>query len=278
MKRLICVAGVVALALATSGCDKLKSRDQLNQGVQSFKSAKYTDAVEHFKQAIDLDPSNPNARLYLATAYYVQYIPGAESPDNVKLAQAATDEFMSVLKTDPKDRTALAYLASLNFQQASASADLSEKMKKLDVAKDWYTRLTQVDPSNKEAWYSLGVIDWLKWYPKWSTARAKLGLKPEDPGPLKNPAVRAELKTDYGALIDDGLKNLQKALDLDSNYDDAMAYMNLLIRERADLADTPQAYKADVDTANNWIQKALEAKKIKAAKAAAATGQVTAEK
>jgi tetratricopeptide (TPR) repeat protein len=278
MKRLICVAGILALALATSGCDKLKSRDQLNQGVQSFKNAKYTDAVEHFKQAIDLDPSNPNARLYLATAYYVQYIPGAESPDNVKLAQAATDEFMSVLKTDPKDRTALAYLASLNFQQASASADLTEKMKKLDVAQEWYTKLTQVDPSNKEAWYSLGVIDWLKWYPKWSTARAKLGLKPEDPGPLKDPKVRAELKTDYGALIDDGLKNLQKALDLDSNYDDAMAYMNLLIRERADLADTPQAYKADVDTANNWIQKALEAKKIKAAKAAAATGQVTAEK
>lgn len=278
MKKLICVAGIVALALATSGCDKLKSRDQLNQGVQSFKNAKYTDAVEHFKQAIDLDPSNPNARLYLATAYYVQYIPGAESPDNVKLAQAATDEFLTVLKSDPKDKTALAYLASLNFQQASASADLTEKMKKLDEAQQWYTRLTQVDPGNKEAWYSLGVIDWLKWYPKWSTARAKLGLKPEDPGPIKDPKVRAELKADYGSLIEDGLKNLQRALDIDSNYDDAMAYENLLIRERADLQDTPQAYKADIDTANNWIQKALEAKKIKAQKAAQTAGQVTAEK
>ena len=278
MKRLICVAGIVALALATSGCDKLKSRDQLNQGVQSFKNAKYTEAVEHFKQAIDLDPSNPNARLYLATAYYVQYIPGAQSPDNVKLAEQATDQFMTVLKSDPKDRTALAYLASLNFQQASAASDLNEKMKSLDEAQQWYTRLTQVDPSNKEAWYSLGVIDWMKWYPRWGTARAKLGMKPEDPGPIKDPKVRAELKADYGSLIEDGLKNLQKALDLDQNYDDALAYMNLLTRERADLQDTPQAYKADIDSANNYMQKALEAKKIKAAKAAQTQGQVTAEK
>jgi tetratricopeptide (TPR) repeat protein len=278
MNRLLCVAGVVTLALMTSSCDKLKSRDQLNQGVQSFKNAKYTDAVEHFKRAIDLDPGNPNARLYLATSYYVQYIPGAESPDNVRLAQAASDEFMNVLKTDPKDKTALAYLASLNFQQAGASGDLNQKMQKLDVAREWYTRLTQVDPNNKDAWYSLGVIDWMKWYPKWSTARAKLGMKPEDPGPIKDPKVRAQLKTDNGALIDDGLKNLQKALDIDQNYSDAMAYLNLLIRERADLQDTPQAYKADIDTANNWVQKALEAKKIVAARAAAATGQVTAEK
>src|SRR5206468_8549475 len=139
------------------------------------------------------------------------YIPGAESPENVKLAQAAKDEFMTVLRENPKDKTAIAYLASLSFQQASASADLDTKLKKLDDARDWYLKLTQVDPNNKEAWYSLGVIDWLKWYPKWQTARAKLNMKPEDPGPIKDPKVRAELKTQYGSLIDDGLGNLQKA-------------------------------------------------------------------
>ncbi|HZU29190.1 MAG TPA: tetratricopeptide repeat protein [Bryobacteraceae bacterium] len=278
MRKLLCAAAIAALAFVSTGCNKLKSRDQLNQGVQSFKNAKYTDAVEHFKQAIALDPSNPNGRLYLAVAYMVQYIPGAESPENVKLGQAARDEFMTVLRDNPKDKTAIAYLASLNFQQASASPDLDTKLKKLDEAREWYTKLTQVDPNAKEAWYSLGVIDWLKWYPKWQTARAKLNMKPEDPGPIKDPKVRQELKTQYGALIDDGLANLQKALNIDPQYDDAMAYMNLLIRERADLSDTPQGYKADVQTADNWVQKALEAKRIKAAKAAQTAGQVTAEK
>ncbi len=43
-----------------------------------------------------------------------------------------------------------------------------------------------------------------------------------------------------------------------------MAYMNLLIREKADLDDTPEQYKADTDTADKWVQKALDTKKMKA--------------
>jgi hypothetical protein len=86
-------------------------------------------------------------------------------------------------------------------------------------------------------------------------ARADLGLKPEEPGPLKDKKVKADLQAQYSAVIDDGMKNLQKALDIDPNYDDAMAYMNLLIREKADLDDTPEQYKTDTDTADKWVQK-----------------------
>ena len=72
---------------------------------------------------------------------------------------------------------------------------------------------------------------------------------------------------------------MQKALDIDPNYDDAMAYMNLLVREKADLDDSPDQYKADIETADKWVQKALDTKKAKAAKAAAAAAQggITAE-
>jgi Tfp pilus assembly protein PilF len=66
----------LALALAvvfSSGCEKLRARDQLNKGVQSFRNARYTDAVERFKTAIDLDPTFQTARLYLAMAYFQQY-------------------------------------------------------------------------------------------------------------------------------------------------------------------------------------------------------------
>jgi len=92
-------------------------------------------------------------------------------------------------------------------------------------------------------------------------------MKPEDPGPIKDKKLKEELKAQYGPMVEDGIKNLQKALDIDPQYDDAMAYMNLLIRERADLADTPEEYKKEVDIADNWVQKALETKKIKAERA-----------
>jgi len=65
-------------------------RDQLNQGVQAFKSAQYPEAVEHFKTAVELDPNFPTARLYLATAYMQQYIPGSISPENDQMARPLT--------------------------------------------------------------------------------------------------------------------------------------------------------------------------------------------
>jgi tetratricopeptide (TPR) repeat protein len=271
MKTISLVLGIGLLVLAGTGCDKLRSRDQLNRGVQAYRSAKYADAVEYFKTAVNLDPSNLNGRLYLATAYMTQYIPGAESPENLQLAKQAKEEFLKVLERDPNDKTALASLASLSYQQAQGMPDLEQKLKKLDEAKEWYLKLIAADPQNKEGFYSLAVIDWVKWYAAWMKSRADLGMKPEEPGPIKDKKVKADLKDQYSAVIEDGIKNLQKALDIDPNYDDAMAYMNLLIRERADLDDSPDQYKKDVETADGWVQKALDTKKMKAAKEAAKT-------
>jgi tetratricopeptide (TPR) repeat protein len=279
MKSKIFVAlGIGLLLLLGTGCNKLKSRDRINKGIQSYKGARYADAVEFFKEALQLDPTNVNGRLYLATAYMSQYIPGAESPDNMQLAKQAKEEFMKVLESHPNDTTALASLDSLSYQQAQGMPDLDQKLKKLDDAKEWYLKLIAADPQNKEGFYSLAVIDWVKWYAALMKARADLGMKPEDAGPLKDKKVKAELNEKYAAVVDDGIKNLEKALQIDPNYDDAMAYMNLLIREKADLDETPDQYKADVAKADTWVQKALETKKMKAAKEAAkAAGGITTE-
>ncbi len=262
------VTGLALLALLGTGCDKLKSRDELNKGTAAFKNAKYPEAIEHFKTAISLQPDYTMARLYLATAYMSQYIPGAESPENAQNAQAANDQFLKVLEQDPNNTLAVNSLASLHYSESQGAQGLDAKLAKLSEAEKWYTKLVEMDPGNKEAYYSLAVITWAKWYPKLTEARAKLGMKPEDPGPLKDKKIKEELKTAYGPMIEDAIKKLQKALDIDPQYDDAMAYMNLLIRERADLADSSEQYKKDVDTADNWVQKALETKKIKAEKAA----------
>src|ERR1041384_5280147 len=109
-----------------------------------------------------------------------------------------------------------------------------------------------------------------------SLARAKLSMKPEDPGPIKDKKVKEELKAQWLPIINDGLKNLDKALEIDKDYDDAMAYENLLIRERADLDDDSAQYQKDIQVADNWVQKALETKKMKAAKKATGGG-ITAE-
>lgn len=250
--------GAVMIAMLSAGCQKLRARDHLNKGVQAYKNARYPEAIEHFKQAIALDPTFPTARLYLATAYMVQYIPGAESPENLQLAKNAHEEFLRVLEQDPKNEVAIASIASLYFNQ-----------KKFDEASEWYRKLIEVNPSNKEAFYTLGVIAWTKAFQDNAEARAKLGMRPEDPGPLKDKKIREQLRQKNLALIEEGMKHLQKALEIDPQYDDAMAYMNLLYRQRADLQESAEAYKQDVDTADNWVQKTLETKKAKTGGAAA---------
>jgi Tfp pilus assembly protein PilF len=268
MKNVLVISGLAVLALVSTGCEKLKARDHLNKGVQAFKGSKFNQAVDHFREAVQYDPTFTTARLYLGMAYFSQYIPGAESPENVQNAKAANDEFLKVLEHDPKNTVAIATLASLHFQQAQGNQPLEQKMKKLDDSKAWYQKLADVEPTNKEAYYSLGVIAWSKWYPALMTARAKLGMKPEDPGPIKDKKLKEELKAQWLPTIDNGIQNLEKALEIDKEYDDAMAYMNLLIREKADLADTPEEYKKAVDVADNWVQKSLETKKIKAERVA----------
>jgi len=269
---LIAASAVLLLGGLSSGCKKLEARDNLNKGVQAFKNAKYPEAVEFFKQAIDLDPTYPTARLYLATAYMSQYIPGAESPENLAYAKNAAENFEKVLETDPKNSTALKSLASLFYQQASGMQSVEDKLKKLDEAADWYKKLAVADPNEKEAFYSLGVIAWAKYYPAWMAARTKLNMKPEAPGPIKDKKIREELAAKYSEIINDGIANLEKALQIDKDYDDAMAYMNLLHRERADLSADEAGYKKDVDIADDWMSKALETRKIKAEAAAKKAG------
>jgi len=252
------LACLVAPVRAQSGSEpdaKRKAGDELNAGVAALTNAQYPEATEHFKAAVQLDPDYIKARLYLATAYIQQYIPGADTPENLEMARAAQDQFQNVLDLDPSNELAIASIASLLFQQ-----------KKLDDAQEWNRKLIAVNPTNKEAYYTLAVIAWTKTFPARMEARTRMAMRPEDPGPLRDAQLRAELAAKSRPIIEDGIRNLQEALSLDPQYDDGMAYMNLLYREKADLEDTVEDYKAYTAEADRWVQKSLDTRKAKAAR------------
>src|SRR5579885_964782 len=64
--RFLALVTTAVLVLSSTGCNKLRVRDQLNKGVASYKNARYEQAIEHFKNAVDLDPELKNAKIYLA--------------------------------------------------------------------------------------------------------------------------------------------------------------------------------------------------------------------
>ncbi len=257
MNRILRMLAVLFLALLvglSSGCNKLQARDQLNKGVQAYKNARYEEAIEHFKNAVGLDPSLLNARIYLATAYAQQYVPGAETAENKRFADQAIEEYKNVLRADPANTNAVKGTAYLYLQE-----------KQFDEAKQYYTRASKIDPNDPEAYYSIAYIDFWTAHNFRQNERNKLGLKGTDP--LKDKEVCDRVAQHNAPVVEEGIGLLNKALQLRHDYDDAMDYMNLMYRERADYeCDNPQARAADYTTADSWRDKTLATKRERANK------------
>src|SRR4051794_20974214 len=117
MKKCARFCAVLALGslIFATGCEKLRARDQLNKGVQAYKGAKYEQAIQHFQNAVSLDPNLSVARLYLATALAQQCVPGVDSPENLRYCNQAIDEFKHQLSIDPKSVNSMKGIASLYF-------------------------------------------------------------------------------------------------------------------------------------------------------------------
>lgn len=258
--RLATVAAIAATLLITAGCNKLKARDQLNKGVQAYKNANYEQAIEHFKTAVYLDSDLKVAKLYLATAYAQQYVPGVDAPDNIRNAQQAIDEYKNVLENDPKSVNSLKGIAFLYMQ-----------MKDFDKSREYYKKAIQLDPNDPELYYSVGVIDWTQAYKDAADLKSKNGMKVDDE--LKGKGSQKwcdQLKAKDEPAVDEGMQMLQTAIDKRQDYDDAMAYMNLLYRRKANdmSCDDAQARADLIKTANDWSDKAMAARKKKAEEAA----------
>lgn len=229
---------ILAVVFGATGCAKLKARDLLNKGVAAFQNGKYDDSIEDFKQAKELDPDLLNARLYLATAYATVYIPGAPSDENVRMGQQAIAEFQDVLQHDPGNVSAIDGIGSILFNMAGTPFT----PEKFAQSKEYHQKHIQLQGADPEPYYWVGVIDWTLAYRANTEMRQKYNLENprkqlKDLDPLPD-AMRAAYAQQYGQMVDEGLQNLDKAVQLRPEYSDAMAYQNLLLRQKADMSES----------------------------------------
>jgi TonB family protein len=224
-----------------------------NQGRQEFNSARYAEAADNFRKAVESDPANVQAHLHLGVALEMQYIPGTQDAANLQFAADATAQFQKVLELQPNHILALYYLATLSYNE-----------QKIDEAAEWYKKIIAVNPDQKDAYYTHGVIAFNKWLPVDRQARLDSHQHPDDPGPIGDVQIRANLRATWLPILDEGVHNTEHAVQIDPKYWDAMAYLNLLIRYRADLDDTTEQYDADIEQANLWMQKSLDTRRAQA--------------
>jgi tetratricopeptide (TPR) repeat protein len=243
---------------------KAQARTELNRGVDAFKGGRYDEAASAFQRAKKLDPQLLNARLYLATTYASQYIPGAPSEENLRNGKQSVEEFRGVLTLDPGNLSAIDGIGSILFQMAGTPY----KPEMFLESKSFHLRHIQLKPEDPEPYYWVGVIDWTAAFRANSSIRQKYNLehfaaqiKDNKPFPehLRLPYVR-----EYGLMIDEGIEFLQKAIALRPDYDDAMAYLNLLYRRKADTVASETERAQLLKIADGLIDQVMEIKQKRA--------------
>jgi tetratricopeptide (TPR) repeat protein len=237
----------IASAQTTAG-------NELNLGVDAYKSAQYEEAVAHFQKAVDLDPTSVMAKVYLGTALSQNIVPGLDTAENLKTAKQALDVFDGVLAAEPGDVNTMKMVAGIYFN-----------IKKLDDAREWQKKVLDEDPSDAEAAYTIGVIDWIEAHQNVLKALLAVGLNDDGEGNAKAPAeVMNAIKAQNSALVAEALEYLQQANADRPDYDDAMQYLNLVYRKKADLDWNDETARVqDVATANEWAHKAMETRKAR---------------
>ena len=235
--------------------EERQARQDLNQGVQAFKNGQYQEAERYFAHAKQLYPKLLNARLYLATTHASQYIPGAPSEENISMGHAATEEFRGVLSLDPQNISAIDGLGSLLFQMAGSPFDPDL----FQESKSYHQKHIYLRPDDPEPYYWIGVIDWTLAFRANGLLRAKFNLSVKgrqlsDDAPLP-PDLRDEYVHEYGATIDEGINSLNHAISIKLDYDDAMAYLNLLYRRKADTVASESEREQLIKMADDLIDK-----------------------
>lgn len=222
----------------------------MEQGKAAFKAGQYGAAIESLKKALAIDPDYTIAELYLGASYALQVVPDAKTAENTANAENA----IAVLKRIPEDDGSYhnaQKLLSLVYRNTGRLEDArTAELAALKIADDAETN------------YAIGVLDWREATEFARTALEAEGLRDDGAGNAKMSAIAcAKIKEHNSPLVEDAIARLTHAVELNSKYADAMGYLGLVYRRRADFdCDDDAARAQDIELASRWEKQAELAK------------------
>jgi tetratricopeptide (TPR) repeat protein len=244
------------LVITSSGCgviNRIRSKNQLNEAARAYREAHFDEAEQHSRRALELDPNNKTAPLFIARIVHREYRPGINTPENMAKARQAIEEYKRLLQNDPKNEEAYKAVASLlgalkeedaqrswivqRANDGNADSDKRSEAYVVLASKDWHcsneitdlpaNKTTTVDPTNNRA-----------------TVTYK---KPKE-------------EKDFQAArmcVTRGLEEVENAIKYDPNSESAWSYKTNLLLESSKLAemDGKMDEKAQLDKQREAAQK-----------------------
>jgi hypothetical protein len=236
------VFGAVAVLIGSlSGCglvNKLRAKNNLNEGVRNFNSGKYDIAQERFQDAMELDPDSANAQLFYARAVNARF-EQKQTPEYGLKALEAYEKIIANNKDNPQTvDKALAFESKVYDQMASISPEKSDeyKQKSRDLLLKRADVATGTDAAATKAavYYTIGQAYWQESY-----GISKMFTKTGSDGKLSFQAPPADQQDKMRQAILKGHEYLKMALSVKPDYADAYAYEKLLYIEEYKLEQNP---------------------------------------
>ena len=274
MKKKLCLIAALSLSLLSLvGCQKVQARVEIRNANDAYAKEDYATALEHYKKAREIDSQNfPDLDRMIGYSLIGLYVPEDKSPANVKNADAAIVELRKYLRKRPDDRIAREALINLylnadriteainyfrewlkthpaDIEAVRSIATLYAKQGDFNESLNWYEKITLLDSKNPEAFYTYGVVCYEKI--------------------AKNPPQDVAERL---AIIERGKSALRRAVNMRTDYFEAMVYLSLLYRQQAPLETDPakqQQLVAEADRIRNDAIAIVKKKKAEAAAAAA---------
>jgi tetratricopeptide (TPR) repeat protein len=269
MRSAAAVTLILFSVALTSGCNKIKSKQEIKKGNDFFKATQYQTALAAYQEALRLDPNTKKLHKNIGLAYMGLYQPGSKHPKDLEYAAKAIEHLKIYTEAFPQDRKAREFLVSLYLTT-----------ERFDDAIAFYQGMVKDDPKDTKAMQSLAQM----YFKKGDVDNAVMWLK-RRLATETTPEAKAEVYYFIGVqawdrsynfpdidpvkrshIVDEGLDALNKALQIKPDYFEALSYINLLYREKAKIETDPVKQQEYTDTANKYLQQALELRKKALAK------------
>lgn len=233
LSALVLTVVVAAATAFTSGCgfvNSLRAKSQLNDGAQAYRNRQYADAQQHFEKALELNPEQKNARLFIARSIQAQYKQGVEKEENVQKARDAIKAYQDVLAHDPN-----------NDDAYNAIVILYNAIKDEEHQREWLMQRANNEsaPGDKRA-QALTVLASKNWQCSYTITEQpdnKVAVQKGDKTVVqyKKPKEQKDFD-DAMKCVTDGQQLAEKAISLDPNSEQAWSFKTNLLLERVKLA------------------------------------------
>ena len=232
------ITAILALFVAaTAGCtlvNKIRAKNELNETAKSYKEGRFEEAEQHAKRALQLDPLNQTAQIFIARVIHQQYKPGVDQPDNIQRARDAIAAYQRVLEKPANDQQVEEAYKAISVLYSAIKDDTDLRAWIMKRATD----TSQPNEKRAEAYAILAGKDWDCSYKVTEQPDVKT-TSTEGGGAkvtYKKPKEQKDLDKIQRCVVQ-GLQEAETAIKLYPNNESAWSYKTNLLLESAKIAD-----------------------------------------